>query len=270
MKGSNRGTSTDINGRFRLSVEDRDQTLLISYTGYSSAEIAISQQTSDYTVKLTAVSGRLNDVVVIGYGTSSRRNLIASVSTVKGADIANTPVTSIDAALQGRASGVQVVQNSGSPGDETYIRIRGNGSLFGENRPLYVVDGVPMNNLPAAQYGISGDGQRIASTNDINPNDIASIEVLKDAAAAAIYGSRGANGVILITTKRGVAGKSKFTFSGYTGMAEVTKRLNLLDNRQYVDLIREERANANLPADPWSTTRTPTPTGRTPSSARRR
>jgi len=250
IKGSNRGTSTDINGRFRLNVEDQDRTLLISYTGYSSAEIAISQQTNEYLVKLTAVSGRLNDVVVIGYGTSSRRNLISSVSTVKGADIANTPVTSIDAALQGRASGVQVVQNSGSPGDETYIRIRGNGSLFGENRPLYVVDGVPMNNLPAAQYGISGDGQRIASTNDINPNDIASIEVLKDAAAAAIYGSRGANGVILITTKKGVSGKSKFNASVYTGMAEVTKRLNLLNNRQYVDLIKEERVNAGLPADP--------------------
>jgi len=249
VKGSKRGTSTDANGRFRLELQPGDETLVISYTGYASMELPLDSR-ADLVVRLTATTGHLNDVVVIGYGTSSRRNLISSVSTVKGSDIANVPVTSIDAALQGKASGVQVVQNSGSPGDETYIRIRGNGSLFGENRPLYVVDGVPMNNLPAAQYGISGDGQRIASTNDINPNDIASVEVLKDAAAAAIYGSRGANGVILITTKRGAPGKSKFSINGYTGMAEVTKRLHLLNNHQYVDLVRDSRANANLAADP--------------------
>lgn len=249
IKGSNKGTTTDVNGRFRLYVEENENVLLISYTGYSNAELPLDQQ-ADILVRLAAVSSRLDDAVVIGYGTSSRRNLISSVSTVKGSEVANVPVTSIDAALQGKAAGVQVVQNSGSPGDETYIRIRGNGSLFGENRPLYVIDGVPMNNLPAAQYGISGDGQRIASTNDINPNDIASIEILKDAAAAAIYGSRGANGVILITTKRGSPGRSKFTLSAYTGIAEVTKRLPLLNNRQYVDLFRESRANAGLPPDP--------------------
>lgn len=249
IKGSNKGTTTDINGRFRLNVEEGDKVLLISYTGYGSVEFPLGGQ-SEIAIRLAAVSGRLNDVVVIGYGTSSRKNLISSVSTVKGSEVANVPVTSIDAALQGKASGVQVVQNSGSPGDETYIRIRGNGSLFGENRPLYVIDGVPMNNLPAAQYGISGDGQRIASTNDINPNDIQSIEILKDAAATAIYGSRGANGVILITTKRGAPGRSKFTISAYTGVADVAKRLPLLNNRQYVDLFKESRVNAGLPPDP--------------------
>ncbi|HTI08920.1 MAG TPA: TonB-dependent receptor [Puia sp.] len=249
IKGTNKGATTDANGRFRLSLDEGDDVLLISYTGYSSAEVSLDART-DFTVRLSASSGGLNDVVVIGYGTSSRKNLISSISSVKGSELANIPVTSIDAALQGKAAGVQVVQNSGSPGDETYIRIRGNGSLFGENRPLYVIDGVPMNNLPAAQYGISGDGQRIASTNDINPNDIQSIEILKDAAAAAIYGSRGANGVILITTKRGTPGKSKFSLSAYTGMAEVTKRLPLLNNRQYVDLFKESRANAGLPPDP--------------------
>ncbi|TDW97483.1 SusC/RagA family TonB-linked outer membrane protein [Dinghuibacter silviterrae] len=247
VKGSGKGTYTDADGKFRLEVGPEDKVLLISFTGYAAAEIPID---NDMAVRLTAVASRLNDVVVIGYGTASRKNLISSVSTVKGSEVSNVPVTSIDAALQGKAAGVQVVENSGAPGDETYIRIRGNGSLFGENRPLYVIDGVPMNNLPAAQYGISGDGQRIAATNDINPNDIASIEVLKDAEASAIYGSRGANGVILITTKRGVAGKSKFTVSAYTGLASVTKRLNLLNNTQYVDLIKEERANAGLPADP--------------------
>ena len=249
VMGRNKGTTTAADGRFSLNLDEGDKVLLVSYTGYSSAEIPVDGQ-SNLTVRLMATSGGLNDVVVVGYGTSSRRNLISSVSSVKGSDIANLPVTSIDAALQGKASGVQVVQNSGSPGDETYIRIRGNGSLFGENRPLYVIDGVPMNNLPAAQYGISGDGQRIASTNDINPNDIQSIEILKDAAATAIYGSRGANGVILITTKKGSPGKSKFNFSAYSGRAEITKRLPLLNNRQYVDLFTVSRAAGGLPPDP--------------------
>lgn len=249
IQGSNKGITTDADGRFKLTAVSADHLLLISYTGYYNAEVAISRQL-DYAVQLTPLANKLNDVVVVAYGTTRRPNLISSVSSIKGSDIANVPVTSIDAAIQGKASGVQVVQNSGAPGDETYIRIRGNGSLFGENRPLYVIDGVPMNNLPAAQYGISGDGQRIASTNDINPNDIQSIEILKDAAAAALYGSRGANGVILITTKKGAPGKSKFALSMYTGQAEVTKRLPLLNNKQYVDLINEERSNAGLAPDP--------------------
>lgn len=195
-------------------------------------------------------SKSLNEVVVVGYGTQTRKDLTSSVASIKGEEIARVPVTNLDAALQGKVAGVQVVQNSGAPGDETYIRIRGNGSLFGENRPLYVIDGVPMNNIPAGVSPLGGDGQRITATNDINPNDVESIEVLKDAAATAIYGSRAAAGVILITTKKGKAGRARFNFNAYTGVATVEKRLSLLNADQYVDLITEERANANLPVDP--------------------
>lgn len=186
----------------------------------------------------------MNEVVVVGYGSQVRKNLTSSIASVKGEDIARVPVTNLDAAIQGKVAGVQVVQNSGAPGDETYIRIRGNGSLFGGNRPLYVIDGVPMNNIPAGVSPLGGDGQRITATNDINPNDIESIDILKDAAATAIYGSRAAAGVVLITTKKGKEGKARFNINAYTGVAEITNRLILLNGDQYVDLITQSRVSS--------------------------
>jgi TonB-linked SusC/RagA family outer membrane protein len=249
VKGATGGTVTDQAGKFVIKVNDGDNVLVFSMIGFIKKEVTVGSNPI-LVVELTEELQALNEVVVIGYGTQRRGDLTSSISSVKGADIANVPVTNLDAALQGKIAGVQVVQNSGSPGDETYIRIRGNGSLFGENRPLYVIDGVPMNNIPAGVSPLGGDGQRITATNDINPNDIESIDVLKDAAATAIYGSRAANGVILITTKKGKPGKTKFNLSAYTGLAEITKRLPLLDASQYVDLISQERVNANLPVDP--------------------
>lgn len=249
LKGSTTGVTTDNQGHFSIPVSDGNNVIVCSYIGFETKEITVSnQQTLNIMMKLASAS--LNDLVVVGYGTQSKKNMTSSVSSIKGNELAGVAVTNLDAALQGKAAGMQVVQNSGAPGDETYIRIRGNGSLFGENRPLYVIDGVPMSNLPAAQYGISGDGQRIATTNNINPNDIQSVEILKDAAAAAIYGSRGANGVILITTKRGAEGKSRFAFNMYTGFAQIPKRLPVLNGEQFVQLFKESRANANLPDDP--------------------
>ncbi|MEC5143871.1 TonB-dependent receptor [Chitinophaga sp. 212800010-3] len=249
LKGSTTGVTTDNQGHFSIPVFDGNNVIVCSYIGFETKEITVSnQQTLNIMMKLASAS--LNDLVVVGYGTQSKKNMTSSVSSIKGNELAGVAVTNLDAALQGKAAGMQVVQNSGAPGDETYIRIRGNGSLFGENRPLYVIDGVPMSNLPAAQYGISGDGQRIATTNNINPNDIQSVEILKDAAAAAIYGSRGANGVILITTKRGAEGKSRFAFNMYTGFAQIPKRLPVLNGEQFVQLFKESRANANLPDDP--------------------
>ncbi|NLR78324.1 SusC/RagA family TonB-linked outer membrane protein [Chitinophaga eiseniae] len=249
VKGTASGATTDAQGRFSINVPGENSVLVCSYVGFEQREVAVAgQQTLHITLKLQSAS--LNDLVVVGYGTQQKKNVTSSISSVKGNELAGVAVTSLDAALQGKAAGIQVVQNSGAPGDETYIRIRGNGSLFGENRPLYVIDGVPMSNLPAAQYGISGDGQRIATTNNINPNDIQSVEILKDAAAAAIYGSRGANGVILITTKRGAEGKSRFNFSMYTGVADIPKRLPVLNGEQFVTLFKESRANAGMPDDP--------------------
>jgi TonB-linked SusC/RagA family outer membrane protein len=251
IKGTTQGVQTDKDGTFRISLQNTEKrTLVFKYIGFTAKEITVANDKTSIRVELVEEMSALNEIVVIGYGTQTRKNLTSSISSVKGADIANVPVTNLDAALQGKVAGVQVVQNSGSPGDETYIRIRGNGSLFGENRPLYVIDGVPMNNIPAGVSPLGGDGQRITATNDINPNDVESIDVLKDAAATAIYGSRAANGVILITTKKGKPGRSRFNFNAYTGISEVTKRLPLLDNTQYVDLITQERANANLPVDP--------------------
>ncbi len=249
VKGTTTGVTTDGNGNYSISVPSENSVLQCSYVGFESREIPVAGQRT-INIVLKQKSASLNDLVVIGYGVQSKKNMTSSVSSIKGSELTGIAVTSLDAALQGKAPGVQVVQNSGAPGDETYIRIRGNGSLFGENRPLYVIDGVPMSNLPAAQYGISGDGQRIATTNNINPNDIQSVEILKDAAATAIYGSRGANGVVLITTKRGAEGKSRFNFSMYTGVANIPKRLPLLSGDQFVDLFNESRTNANLPLDP--------------------
>lgn len=249
VKGKQHGAITNADGKFSIGVPAGQEVVLVfKYVGFQTREIAAGEQ-SNIQVELIEEANQMNDVIVVGYGNARRGDLSSSISSIKGADIASVPVTNLDAAIQGKVSGVQVVQNSGAPGDETYIRIRGNGSLFGENRPLYVIDGVPMNNIPAGVSPINGDGQRITATNDINPNDIQSIEVLKDAAATAIYGSRAANGVILITTKKGVAGKSKFNVSAYTGVAEVTKRLHLLDAKQYVDLIQESRTNAGLAQD---------------------
>ncbi|MFB0497460.1 TonB-linked SusC/RagA family outer membrane protein [Mucilaginibacter sp. OAE612] len=248
VKGLKGGTITDVKGRFTIKAGD-NAILIFSMVGFVKQEIPVGTKTS-ISVELVEELTSLNEIVVVGYGTQTRKDLTSSVSSIKGEDIARVPVTNLDAAVQGKVAGVQVVQNSGAPGDETYIRVRGNGSLFGENRPLYVIDGVPMNNIPAGVSPLGGDGQRITATNDINPNDVESIEVLKDAAATAIYGSRAAAGVILITTKKGRSGRARLNFNAYTGVATVTKRLPLLNGDQYVDLITEERANANLPADP--------------------
>ncbi|NHA03719.1 TonB-dependent receptor [Mucilaginibacter sp. HC2] len=248
VKGIKGGSVTDATGHFTIKASTNDM-LIFSMIGFVKQEVLVGGKTN-LSIELVEDSKSLNEVVVVGYGTQTRKDLTSSVASVKGEEIARVPVTNLDAALQGKVAGVQVVQNSGAPGDETYIRIRGNGSLFGENRPLYVIDGVPMNNIPAGVSPLGGDGQRITATNDINPNDVESIEVLKDAAATAIYGSRAAAGVILITTKKGKAGRARFNFNAYTGVATVKKRLSLLNADQYVDLITEERANANLPVDP--------------------
>ncbi|WPU96889.1 TonB-dependent receptor [Mucilaginibacter sabulilitoris] len=247
VKGVKGGTITDADGHFIIKAGD-NAILIFSMVGFVKQEVTVGTKTS-ITVDLVDDSTSLNEVVVVGYGTQTRKDLTSSVASIKGEDIAKVPVTNLDAAMQGKVAGVQVVQNSGAPGDETYIRIRGNGSLFGENRPLYVIDGVPMNNIPAGVSPIGGDGQRITATNDINPNDVESIEVLKDAAATAIYGSRAAAGVILITTRKGKAGRARFNFNAYTGIASVTPRLSLLNADQYVDLISEERVNAGLLVD---------------------
>jgi TonB-dependent starch-binding outer membrane protein SusC len=228
VKGSAAGTTSDVNGQYQLNVPD-GATLVFSYVGYISQEVVIANQNKvDIALRVDAKS--LNEVVVVGYGTQTRGDVTSAVATVKGQEIQNVPVPSPIALLQGRAAGISVIQNDGRPGGASLnVRVRGASSISAGNDPLYIIDGM----------------QFVGGVSDFNPNDIESMEVLKDAAATAIYGSRGANGVILITTKRGKQGKPTFQLNYYTSLQQVNKnRLpKLLDNREFTELIQEQRAN---------------------------
>ncbi|AHM60265.1 TonB-dependent receptor plug [Flammeovirgaceae bacterium 311] len=236
------GTVTDIDGNYRISIPDgqKQGVLLFSFIGYLSEEVPINNRTT-INVQLLPDVESLSEVVVVGYGTQIKKDVTGSVSSVKGDEVKNIPVASADALLQGKAAGVQVVQNSGTPGGEVFVRVRGTTSLLGETRPLYVIDGVPMNNSSA----FNASGQRPSTLADINPNDIESMEILKDAAATAIYGARGSNGVILITTKRGKSGRARISLDAYSGVQTIAKTLDLLNGQQYIDVLRESITNRN-------------------------
>ncbi len=199
IKGTDRGTLTDANGNFSIAAND-SETLLFSYIGFSSREIIIGKE-SLLSIKLSTDYKQLEELVVIGYGTQTRKNLVGSVTKINAAETRDLPVASLDAQLQGKAAGVQINNNSGVPGDAVFVRVRGTTSINSGNDPLYIVDGVFINN--ESLQTISTGGRKTSPIADISPADIESMEVLKDASATAIYGARGANGVIIITTKRG-------------------------------------------------------------------
>jgi TonB-linked SusC/RagA family outer membrane protein len=252
LSGTTRGALTNDVGQYTLrGVRAGEVVVRAQRIGFAPAErrVAVAaDSTSVADLVLRPVATRLSEVVTVGYGTSSRRDLTSSASSVSAEEIANTPVAGVDAALQGKMPGVQVVQNAGNPGNGISIRVRGPASLNAGNQPLYVVDGVPILQDNFTQLGLGG--QDITAVSGINPDEIASIDVLKDAAAAAIYGSRGSNGVVLITTKRGRAGKTKLTFNAYTGTQDANKRIGLLDAKQYVELMNESAKNDDYdPAD---------------------
>ncbi|AMR29425.1 hypothetical protein A0257_21550 [Hymenobacter psoromatis] len=240
VKGTNIGTSTDANGKFTISVPEGG-TLAFSTVGYTGKEVAITGPNDNLAVTLQENAQALSEIVVVGYGTQERQSVTGAVASVSGREIAAQPVADPAQALQGRAAGVTVVSNSGAPGGQggTSIRVRGITSA-GNNSPLYVVDGFP---LPAAtdQYGNS-TGTEI---NNINPNDIETIDVLKDASATAIYGVRAANGVVLITTKHGKAGTSNINVDAYVGVQRVWREPSLLNSQQYAVLNNEARNNYN-------------------------
>ncbi|WP_158288353.1 SusC/RagA family TonB-linked outer membrane protein [Mucilaginibacter psychrotolerans] len=222
IKGTTTGVMTDINGAFKLSVTG-NPTLLVSVIGYTTKEVAVGAANT-YTIRLESNVSALNEVVVIGYGTSKRKDLNGAVSSVSAETIAKLPVPSLDLALQGRAPGVQVTANDGAPGGNTTILIRGVGSLAsGGNNPLYVVDGYPL------------DG----GINNFNTNDIATIDVLKDASATAIYGIRGANGVVIITTKKGRKDGVQLTVDAYNSFQAQPKKYDLLNAQQWATLANE-------------------------------
>jgi TonB-dependent SusC/RagA subfamily outer membrane receptor len=229
-KGTNNGVSTDGEGNFSIRVTRPNSTLVLSSIGHVAQEVALLGRTS-VNVSLETDSKSLQAVVVVGYGTQTRRNLTGSISSVSGKDIDEVPVPSVDAMLQGRAAGVQVTTASGAPGAGVQVKIRGNTSINAGNDPLYVIDGVPMRNQSFGG-GITGPEGAPNPMSDINPNDIASIEILKDASAAAIYGARAANGVVLITTKRGTRGSTKINFNNYIGFQETPRQIPLLNGDQ--------------------------------------
>ena len=230
IKGTTTGTITDIEGKYSLSAESND-ILIFSYVGYTPEEVAINNQ-STLDISLMPDLQTLGELVVVGYGQMKRTDLTGSVVSVSSEAIERSVPTSLDQVLQGRAAGVQVQQNSGTPGASSSIRIRGINSLNGSNEPIFVIDGVVISG--------STDSGTDNVLSSINPADIVSIDVLKDASATAIYGSRGANGVIIITTKRGKKGDVSISYDGYVGWQEMPKQLDLLNLRQYATLKNEK------------------------------
>jgi TonB-linked SusC/RagA family outer membrane protein len=248
IKNTSKGTVTGVDGNYSLGVDEKS-ILSFSFIGYISQEIPVNASTKiDVTLKEDLQN--LDEVVVVGYGTVKKSDLTGSVSSISSAELKATPVTTFDQALQGRAAGVQVVQSSGAPGGGTNIRIRGTTSVSASSEPLYVIDGMLINNN-TGEMSVGGRGPAINPLSTINPSDIESIEILKDASATAIYGSRAANGVVLITTRKGKSGKASVNFETYMGTQQVTKTLDLLNATQYAELVNEANVNAKLaPAYP--------------------
>lgn len=243
-KGIKGATVTAADGRFSITLQGNETILIFSYVGYAKQEVGIKNK-SIVDVIMVPEKNELSQVVVIGYGTVKKSDLTGSVVSVKAEDLKAVPATSFDQALQGRAAGVQVTQLSGKPGAETSIRIRGTTSINAGNEPLYVIDGMLISSDGGDQSTGATLGPRIGPLSAINPNDIESIEILKDASATAIYGSRGANGVVIITTKRGRAGKGSVTVDSYYGQQEIANKIEVLDAHQFGDFVNEAKLNAN-------------------------
>ena len=226
-KGTTNGTITDIDGNYTIMTTGANDTLVFSYIGYKTFEVPVGGR-SVIDVVLESDLTELDEVVVIGYGTQKKKVVTGAIATVDAKEIASIPILRAEQAMQGRTAGVQVTQLSGQPGEAPTVRIRGAGTT-GDADPLYIVDGMPVGGI-----------------DYLNPGDIESIDVLKDAASAAIYGARAANGVVLITTKSGQAGKMNLSFSAYYGIQNVSKTIDMLDADQYRMLMNEGARNAGL------------------------
>ncbi len=235
------GTSTDVDGRYTLRVTGDAEILVFSFVGMLTREIPIEGR-SKIDVQLEESALEVEEVVVVGYGSQSKKLITGSVESIKTGDIEDEALSGVDQALQGKMAGVRVMQNSGTPGGGISVRIRGSSSINASNQPLYIVDGVPINIGDYSQQSASFD-QDLNATSSINPNDIESIEVLKDASYASIYGARAANGVVLITTKKGEQGATRFDFNYSTGFQQMAEKRALLNSRQYVEAMNEALFN---------------------------
>lgn len=248
--GRTGGVTTDANGRFEMMVPNLRVSLLFSYIGYAKQEIALNGRAA-VDVSLKPEAPELSNLVVVGYGTVRRRDITGSVSSVRFDEKEAAQITSVDRLLQGRAAGVAVNTGSAAPGGAINVRIRGLSSISGGTEPLYVVDGVVVNtatqdNTNSLRVGTNPGNSYQEAQNGltaINPQDIESIEILKDASATAIYGSRGANGVVLITTKQGKAGKGKVAYASSVELARVSKKMPMLDGHEYAAFINQTRPN---------------------------
>lgn len=238
VKGTQQGATTNVDGRFTLTVPNGDATLTFSYIGYLTQEVPVGNRSS-FDVSLKSDDRSLSEVVVVGYGTQRKIETTGSIASIKSADLVQTPVANVAQGLQARVAGVQVSQNTGAPGGNISVRIRGTNSINGNSEPLYVVDGIQISN--------GGGINEVSPLSTINPNDIESVEILKDASASAIYGSRAANGVVLITTKRGRTGGTRVTLDSYYGVQNVTKTLPVLNAAEFAQLENEVFKNSYYP-----------------------
>ena len=249
VEGTNSGTSTDESGLFTITVSNDKDWLVISYLGYVEQRVRVGGR-SFIEVNLVSDSKTLDDVVVVAYGQVRKSDLTGSISSISSDEIAQVATISLDQALQARAAGVQVTQVSGRPGGETSIRIRGAGSVNAGNEPLYVIDGMIITSDNRETNAGGAAGAPLNALAALNPADIESIEILKDASATALYGSRGSNGVILITTKRGKAGVSTISFDAYLGFQQPTRTLDLLNGQEFAEYMNAFNRNAGFPTDP--------------------
>lgn len=258
IKNTNQGTITDVNGNYTLSNVPGQATLLFSFVGMKSREMEVAGR-NVVNVTLEEETVGLEEIVAVGYGSQRRKDLTGSIARVKGEDMIQASTGSFDQMLQGKVAGVQISQTSGAPGGNVNVLVRGVSSITGGNQPLYVVDGFPvgtggggsdMSNFGGGNFTSEGMARntqnRINPLSSINPSDIESIEILKDASATAIYGSRGANGVIIITTKRGATGKSQINVDVSYGVQEVAHKLDMMNARQYAEFVAEGRDNARI------------------------
>lgn len=241
-KGTTNGATTDNTGSYRLTVRP-DAVLQFRFIGMTTQEVPVNGR-STINVQLQSDEKQLQEVVVVGYGTQLKQELTGNVAQISGETIANIPAPSLETALQGRAAGVYINQGSGKLGSGVNIRIRGAASVSASNQPLYVVDGIPVTSTDLG----STNAEPLNPIADINPNDIESIEILKDASAAAIYGSRASNGVVIITTKRGKAGRTNLNFNYYTGFSKPTRIREFLNAAEYIELFTEAAENVGIDA----------------------
>ncbi|MEI6137944.1 MAG: SusC/RagA family TonB-linked outer membrane protein [Mariniphaga sp.] len=245
VKGTTSGVITDGNGAYSISNIPDNATLQFSFVGMKAQEIVVGGKTT-LNVTLAEDAIGIEEVVAIGYGTVKKSDLTGAVASVKTSELQQTPMTSIDQGLVGRASGVQVTQTSGMPGAVASIRVRGSSSIQGGNEPLYVIDGFPVYN--GGGFGNTGGKVQMSGLSTVNPSDIESIEILKDAAATAIYGARAANGVVLITTKTGKKGRDIVSFEANYGVQNVSKKIDVMGAQEYAALVNEAYTNDKLTA----------------------